>query len=290
MKQFDRILVGLALSPDGSGLTTGSRRAALQAHWLAEKIGASITFVHSTWSDLYEDGGVMVQGPDAEEALDLEGLLAEYSTGDVEVDLVYSKERPWIDLIHRVQRGEGDLVVVARRNEPERDAIGSVALKLMRKCPAPVWVVKPDAPLTQQCVMAATDLSKVGDRAIEYAAFVARSNECALHVVHAWQKTLSSQFTSELEGHEADMDVMQKRAEEAVSKSMEPHVEGLDTKMHVGCDAPSRAILEGIDALGVDLLVMGTVSREGVFSVWITPLENEPSRIAITVHESRKPS
>ena len=63
MKRFKSILVGIDLNLEGDEISVGSRRAALQAQWLAERTGATLTFFHSSWSDLYEDHNVIRQGP-----------------------------------------------------------------------------------------------------------------------------------------------------------------------------------------------------------------------------------
>lgn len=264
MKTIERILVGLALTPEGEALTPGSRRAALQAQWLAEKCGAALSFVHSTWADLHEEDGTHVPGLSPAGRQALEELCDEYRESGATVELLLSEERPWLDLIRRVQRGEGDLVMVARRNFPVSEALGSVALKLLRKCPAPVWVVKADAPLVQRSVLVATDLSPVGDLALEYGAFVARACGCELHVAHAWQVTLATQFRSDMPGHEEELARLQKNARARVEESVARRVEGVPVHVHVGRDAASRAILEGVERLGIDLLVMGTISRSGI--------------------------
>lgn len=264
MKRIKRILVGLALTPEGDALTPGSQRAALQAQWLAEKCGASLSFVHSSWADLHEEDGTHVPGLSPQGRVVLEELCHEYRESGATIELLLSKERPWLDLIRRVQRKEGDLVMVARRNFPVSEALGSVALKLLRKCPSPVWVVKPDAPLVHRAVMAATDLSPVGDQAVEHAAFVARACGCDLHVVHAWQVTLATQFQSDIPGHEKDLEKLQRAAQARVEDNVASLVEDLEVHVHVGRDAASHAILAGVERLEIELLVMGTVSRSGI--------------------------
>ncbi len=261
MKGFQRILVGIALTPDGAALTTGSRRAALQAQWLAQRIGASVTFVHSSWSD-DEEEPVRSDRPERARGA-LEGLLREYEASGAELRLAHSDERPWKDLVERVLRREGDIVFVARRNEPGQDRLGSVSRKLLAKCPAPVWVVKPDAPLVHARVLAATDLTPVGQRVLDYAAFVARAQDCELHVVHAWQVPMAVQM-GRGSGHEHDRERLEREARERLEADVRRATGGRPATLHVRCDSPSRAILDGVEALDPDLLVMGTVSRTGV--------------------------
>jgi universal stress protein E len=267
MKRFKSILVGIDLTLDGEDISIGSRRAALQGQWLAEQTGASLTFFHSTWTDLYEDHHIIRQGPGPRGRDALERLADEYEKSGTSVELVTEAERPWLAMILRVQRGESDLVVVARRNMPGSLALGSMSSKLLRKCPCPVWVVKPDADLLHECVLSATDLTPVGDAAVELGAAVAKAYDSSFHIVHAWQQSLEMQFDADRKSkdeHEAELAAIQTAAEEhilAVCKAIDP---GLEPQLHVGRDAPSHAIMEGVDKLGADLLVMGTVSRGGI--------------------------
>ena len=48
MKRYRKLLVGIDLTLEGDSVSQGSRRAALQAQWLAERTGASLTLLHST--------------------------------------------------------------------------------------------------------------------------------------------------------------------------------------------------------------------------------------------------
>lgn len=264
MQALRRILVGLDLEPDGSDVTGGSRRAALQAQWLAERVDGELTFLHSTWHDAYEKQGTWRPGPGSAGFAALEEVAAEYRSSGLGAELLYDQERPGLALIRRVLRGEHDLVMVARRNRPVSRALGSVTRELVRKCPCPVWVVKPDAPLVHSAVMAATDLTPVGTRAVELAAWIARAYGCELHVVHAWQTPFSVQMAGEMPGHEDDLAALQARSEKSVRATLATVASDVDMRLHVGRDAPSRAILEGVERLGVDLLVMGTLSRAGI--------------------------
>lgn len=266
MKRFRSILVGIDLNLEGDRISDGSRRAALQAQWLAERTGASLTFLHSSWSDLYEDNNVIRQGPGPAGQAAIDELVAEYGQSGTPVEFVSETDRAWLVMIRRVQRGENDLVIVGRRNTAGA-ALGSVSRKLMRKCPCPVWVVKPDTALLHDCVMAATDLTAVGDAAVGLGASVAASYGCEFHIVHAWQKTLEMQFDADRlspEETEAESARIQQAAEKHILEVCRSLDFEIEPKLHIGCNAPVHAIQAGVEQLGVDLLVMGTVSRGGI--------------------------
>ncbi len=258
MKTFANLLVGVELDEQGQ-VTQGSRRAALQAQRLAEVTGASISFLHSNWSDLYEDGERLRERREGESVDALEELVSDYTESGTKVDRVVVYDRPWIELVRRAVRGETDLVLVGRRNAPGSHAFGSTAQKLIRNCPVPVWVVKPDAELVHHAVLAATDLSAVGDRAVELGAFVARTHDCALHVAHAWQASMGQQLHKDGGGAGP-----QQAAEEHIRALLERVAPDLKPHVHIAKDSPSRLIRQGVKELKAELLVLGTLSRSGV--------------------------
>lgn len=269
MKRFRKLLVGLDLTADGDRITTGSRKAAVQAQWLAAKTGAELTFLHSTYHDRFEDHQIVRLGPSEDGALELESLVREYSDAGVPTELVYSEERPWLAMIRRVLAGKNDLVVVAKRNESADDQrpIGSLSLKLLRKCPSPVWVVKPDHDLVHRLVIAATDLTEVGDLATEFGAYVAAAHDCDLQVLHAWQIS----FELQMEAAQLSDEELTARKKEIEEQAV-GHIRGVlqplgmtrNVGLHVLNDAPSRAILREVEESDPDVLVMGTLSRGGI--------------------------
>ena len=117
--------------------------------------------------------------------------------------------------------GAGDVVVVGTRERGAvaRNLLGSTALKLLRRCPATVWVARDcvwEGPAT---VLAAIDLGDMAPRVLGAAARIAQRTGGALHVLHVVD------FAAEgvLRKGAADTDVVaeyrrlkRQRAEEAV--------------------------------------------------------------------------
>ncbi|MFT5463144.1 MAG: universal stress protein E [Planctomycetota bacterium] len=266
MKRFQKILVGVDLNMAGDAISEGSRRAALQAEWLARETGASLTLLHSTWADLYEEREYLRKGLSAAGTKALNDLAQDYRASDVPVELLTVEGRVWVEMIQRCNRGDNDLIIVARRNDSGSGRLGSVSRKLMRKSPVPVWVVKPDAPMVHRRIMAATDQSEVGDLAVELAASIASLSDCDLDVVHAWQIPLSVQMSESFaeERVKETLAELQSGAEQQINDLLASLSDKPKTQLHVGRDAPSRAITQGVKALKPELLVMGTVSRKGV--------------------------
>ena len=272
MQKLQRILVGIDFEHDHRKLTAGSRVAAEQALRLAARTGAKVDFLHSTHLDAEAEEATASPPWNVEEVL---GLLQTELSRPVEVDSVtLTDERPWVALIQAVLAGKSDLIVVAKRNRAEHDGrkLGSVSLKLVRKCPAPVWVVRPEKEVNHQCIVAATDLSPVGDLATDYGAFLADAENCELCVVHAWQVPMELQMSAARLGMEETAARKKAIADEAAAhiRALAPVSElGDRAALYLTCDSPSHAILQLAEEKQPDLVVMGTISRGGIAGVLV---------------------
>jgi len=272
MREFKNIVVGLALDSDGGAVTLGSQKAAQQAIWVAKANGGRIRFVHSTFANDYSTpvtgaaAGMVHEGVPEAGRKALEAVVAETRNSGVEADLVVTEDRPWMDITRMALRETVDLVVVGKRNEKPEDGrrLGSESINLLRKCPTPVWVVRPEHDLVHRLVLAATDLSDVGDRATRYASDVAVRHECELHVVHAWQLPFELQMESPRMSEDefaAEVEKLKQASSDHILGALE---EGRTAKLHLGRGTPSQVIREAVNHLDPDLLVMGTISRTGI--------------------------
>lgn len=270
MQRFKKILVGLELVPAGDAVAGGSLQAAAQARWVAKLSGARIRFVHSTFrEDEAPEGGA--RSADARLSAPgraaLEAELVATREAGLSAELVFTAERAWIELVRMVLRAEGDLVVVGKRAEGFADGrkLGEVATKLLRKCPAPVWVVKAEHDLVQRLVLAASELGPVGDEACRLAATVARAQSCPLHVVHAYQVPARLQAEAahlSEERYAAEIEKLRAHAQAHVRAVVHGIVERVE--IHLGKGPPATVVREAVAHLDPDLLVMGSLARVGV--------------------------
>jgi len=165
---IDRVIVGLDLVARGTKVSDGSLNALAQARWVSDQTGAGLTIVHSTYADTYREpltGNQVVvhAGLSDEGRAALEGAREEAQAAGYDCELEVSSERPWIALSRAMLSKKAQLVIVGKRSGGEAEGrarkLGSVATKLLRKCPGHVWVVKPEHDLGQKLVLAATDLT-----------------------------------------------------------------------------------------------------------------------------------
>ena len=267
MQRFQRVLVGVDLSLAGDRLTPGCARAVEQALLLATRTGSELEFMHSTWADLHEENQAIRPGPSAEGLRALEGLVERAEAARLRARLTLVRDRAWLEIVRAVQRGEADLVLVARRNQEVGAGLGSVTKKLMRKCPCPLWVVKQDGRSEPGVLVAATDLTPVGNRAVELAADLAEMFHAELDVVHAWPLPLAVPVLPELDvpaQSRVDVEQHERAARSRFEQALATLSLRVDFRPHLLCGAPSIAIQEVVERREADLLVMGSVSRSGI--------------------------
>lgn len=268
MQLCQRILVGVDLSLAGDRPTPGCARTVELAEGLAKRAEAELVFLHSTWADLHEENQAIRPGPSAEGLRALEELVAHAETLGLRARLALVRDRSWLEILRAVRRGEADLVLVARRNQAGGGAVlGGVAKKLMRKCSCPVWVVKPEGRVEPRVIVAATDLSPVGNRALALAAALAEGFAAELDVVHAWPLPLAVPVLPELDvppQSRVDIEQYERAARERFEEALAALALPRRPRTHLVCGAPSAAIQEVVERREADLLVMGSVSRGGI--------------------------
>jgi universal stress protein E len=264
---FRHAVVGVDLAPGSGALTRGSLAALDHVRWLSQATALACTLLHSTAGDEHFDGGERgyrwAAGPAPREAL--EAAARDLAAAGVKAELEVTEERAWLAITRRVLRAPADLVIVGKRSEtdPGGPRLGSQTQKLLRNCPCAVWAVGPGVAPPPRCILAATDLTQVGDTVLERAGRLARRAAAELHVVHAFQLSMEAQLRGE-----ALRDAYVRRTTAHASERIRRGLAALDpdlaAHLHVGLASPTRAVLECCARLSPDLVVMGTVSRGGV--------------------------
>jgi nucleotide-binding universal stress UspA family protein len=185
---------------------------------------------------------------------------------------------PFLEIIREVLRNEYDLVMITAEGRGGlRDRLfGTTAMHLMRKCPCPVWVVRPTQPERYARILAAVDPSSsdeepyaVNIKILDLATALARRDQCELAVVHTWtfpaEQSLRSGYSvasSELEGWVRQAQDLHRRR---LAELLRPYpLQDLKSQVYMLKGKPGRLVPELAARLEAGLIVMGTVSRTGV--------------------------
>ncbi len=192
----------------------------------------------------------------------------------------------FLEVIYEVLRNRHDLVFkTAEIGVLLNRVFGSDDMHLLRKCPCPVWLVKPESPKAYQTILAAVDVDDeyppvelntrhlLIEQILKMASTLAISECAELHIIHVWlvkyEGAMRGAFIA--------------RPEEEVAsyvKSVElRHAQNLDEKIDklekniLGCIKPKKHLMKGdprreipafAKEIKADLVVMGTVARTGL--------------------------
>lgn len=183
----------------------------------------------------------------------------------------------FVEVIRAVQRDNYDLVIKASRTVggiSER-LLGSTDMHLLRKCPCPVWIERPDKAPSYQTILAAVDPETpeghdCSVKVLTMAASMAQRDNAQLMVVHAWhlygESALKSGF-SKVSKTELEMLLQETELRHrAMLKSLvrECGLDEDDCDIQLVKGAAAETIRQLSERYQADLIVMGTVGRCGI--------------------------
>jgi len=276
MQHFNNILVGVDLSHGdricNEQLNPPTLEAVKSAIWLANHLSAEVTFMAvlelspqtQDLLDKTEDhhGDVLEVAQDV-----LDKLVAQAEQAGVRAKSKFAIGKDWLELIKQVVRGNHDLLIVGTRHasRTSRLLFGSAAMKLIRKCPSPVWVTKPADDSDEYRIMVPSDFTDVSQHALDIAVNGGQLTDTRLYLNHVldvkggwlWNKQLS----------EADLEQEKDNAEQKLREQLSKTdyrtlTYGVQVEVLVG--KPEERIPQAIQENNIDLLVMGTLGRYGI--------------------------
>lgn len=272
MERFKNILVGVDLSQGdrfvSSELPPPSVEAVERALWLAKQNSAHFTFfyaldVSSATQRMIEESEGGQETVLEEAQVVLRELVARAAADGVSAETEVRFGKSWLKLIRQVLRNEYDLVVAGTRHQGVLQGflMGSTGIKLLRKCPCPVWITQPQP--DNKGILVAHDLRPVGDLAMELACSMAKIQNAQLHVIHAAEfPEFNSMFPARIttERKQAYRDEAAKHIQRQLAAAeLRP-----PAKVHFVIEPPDLAIMNYVEQHAIDLLVMGTVGRTGI--------------------------
>ncbi len=271
MQPFRNILVGVDLTqydPATSQPSIVAQEVVRQALWLGGKTSARLTF----FSALNLTTEALPQLEEAD--LRLLTHTAERNAGQILRGLVGQARAQGIEA-----EGKHDLLLVGTRDRTGmgRMIFGSTAIKLVRRCPCPIWVAKPEPEPAQWNILVASDLAPVSEKALALAVRLSELHPATIHLLHVvdfpldriWCTGLPDAKEEEYRRnvrHAAEQ-ALQGQIDRAGARGLTPAVQ-----IHLVDDPgglPDEGIIGFIRKNTIDLLVMGTIGRSGISGVMI---------------------
>ena len=281
VKRFNNIL--FVAQPQADNAVAFAR-----ALTLAENNQASLTVVgivevseqEKSVSD--SDTRLLVDAMAEQRLQELRSLLSEAGADTAPVEVKALAGTTFLEIIREVIGNDRDLVIKSVESVGGiAHLFGSTDMKLLRKCPCPVWLIKPAADKGYREIMAALDydpedqkVDELNGQILEMAASLALSDFAQLHVVHAWRLPHEAFLRSARTGFsDPEVDVMageeEARRRHWLEGLVERHCTGgaaeyLKPHFHMPKGNPARLVPELAEGLGAELIVMGTVAHTGI--------------------------
>ncbi len=202
----------------------------------------------------------------------------------IQVDILIGKA--FLETIRAVLRNGFDLLIKPAENPSWTKRIfGSEDLHLLRKCPCPVWLIKPLNETKYSNIMAAVDFDLVSPfreeqqlnrEIMELAASFALNDSASLNVVHVWEALAEETLVSisgmshgnfnqyvekEHEHHKKELIQLTEYLRGWMGEEM---YDSLSPKLHLPKGSPKKLIAEMAANIKADLVVMGTVVHTGI--------------------------
>ena len=217
---------------------------------------------------------------------ELEGLAAKCTDAGIVVRTKTEVGIEFVEVIREVLRERHDLVILAanRKSGVLGRLFGSTSMHLMRKCPCPVWVVKPGG-RSYKRILAAVDVTvdawgrakhSINPLILQLASAMARMNHSQLHLIQVWSVFEEGYLQVRGDTHEQAIRRLRKETKQDYKQKLDYLLREIDLKdiPHVQIhlkhgDEPAPLIVKLARKQRIDLMVMGTVCRTGLAGFFI---------------------
>jgi len=168
-----------------------------------------------------------------------------------------------------------DLIIKAPRANGGKlkNLFGGSDQKLIRKCPCPVWIVKPIRRKRFRRILAAVDLhandagaKSLAKQVMSLSTSLAKDERSDLHVVHAWEFKNAAKLRARGVGSDIVAGLTRdiKAAHESEINKLVGHYRYDKKTVHVIKGRAGDVIPTFVEEFDIDLIVIGTVGRGGV--------------------------
>ena len=213
-----------------------------------------------------------------EKTQELEALVAPFLGRNVEIRTELLAGIPFLEITREALRNECDLVVMPADGDGENSGtlFGSLSMHLMRKCPCPVWLLKPTRRHSWSRVLAAVDPAvdssypdTLSQTIVELAISLAETQKAELHVVHAWTVFAERIFRKGARSSLAEVTALMREVEHDHRARVQMILRDGNRKpvkchLHIEKGDAGIVIPQIARTLRADVVVMGTVARTGV--------------------------
>lgn len=201
----------------------------------------------------------------------------------------------FLEIIRAVVRNGHDLVLKPAENPGFiQRMFGGDDMQLLRACPCPVWITRPEEESNYRNILVAIDVDadaeskqpasierNLNQQILELACALALSDFAALDILHIWDapgesiiRTWSDNPGPTTERYIHEEHARHQQALDDAQASLREHL-GAETynyiapRFHLRRGMPATAIPEAARQLRTDVVLMGTIARSGIAGLFI---------------------
>lgn len=192
----------------------------------------------------------------------------------IQVSGEFLQGKGFISIIQKVLRDNHDLVIIRGSATGGMDQL---MMRLIRKCPCPIWVIQDKSSGDLKRILAAVDATSpheetqlLNTKIVELAHSLAQREEGEAHYLNAWYLTSESMLRGpRFKIAEPEIQQMKQKLEEEgrekLSQLLESaHITAQPDNIHV-LEGKTDRVIEGVlEAFQIEVLVLGTVGRSGI--------------------------
>ena len=235
-------------------------------------------------------------------------LMAQELSTEMDIKPLVLQGKPFMEIIRVVMQQKCDLVI--KISEPEKSftakIFGSTDFRLLRKCPCPVWLLKPGISFSFHSILASValetfdedeDLDSLNQQILEMATSLALKESSELHIVHAWRVfgkdlldlPMAGYFEKEVQewmmSQRHDIEMRFNHVAALLKKHLKNNnMETLNPQLHLVEGDAEEVIQDMIIDNNVELVVMGTVARSNLTGLLMgNTAENILNRLSCSV-------
>jgi len=211
----------------------------------------------------------------------LTALAQPYLGQGVEVATKLLEGKTSVSIIREVMASECDLLIAVNKGKDSRNKgnFGQTAKQLLRNCPCPLLLtprgVQPEFKHVTACVDTSTDDSldaELNEKVYQAATAMSEQYKARLSVLHAWKMADEALMRARLDSESVDryLEATYEYHKSQLSKFIKQYrAEGTEGDLHLIKGSAPEAIEIFTTEDNVDLVVMGTVARSGLFGMMI---------------------
>ena len=204
---------------------------------------------------------------------DLEKFISHERWSDIDITAGHAESSSFFPIIHKVLRDSHDLVI---KEETLDRGVDQLAMRLIRKCPCPVWVMKRDSGDFKR-ILAAVDVGSdypeartLNKKIVELTNSLAQREQGVAYYLHVWRlehevMLRGPRFNVSSEEIAAmKKKILVERSAQLHNLLNQNHISYQSENIHVREGRSEEEIEKSISDLNVDVIVMGSVGRSGV--------------------------